>query len=199
MNPLIVCVWICAAGCLGTWLLSIATREQSWVDRVWSLLPPAYLWVFAASAGLGDARLNTMAVLVTLWGTRLTANLARKGGYAPGGEDYRWAILRARMTPRQAWLFNVFFVTIYQNLLLLAISLPALTARLHRETAFGVLDVAAAGLFLVLLAGETAADQQQWDFHRSRPRGQGTGTDSARKAAPGFVRTGLFRFSRHPN
>ena len=38
-----------------------------------------------------------MLALVTLWGARLTFNFARKGGYAPGGEDYRWAVLRARM------------------------------------------------------------------------------------------------------
>jgi len=40
-----------------------------------------------------------MFALVILWGARLTFNFARKGGYARGGEDYRWAVLRGRMAP----------------------------------------------------------------------------------------------------
>lgn len=37
-----------------------------------------------------NARLLIMAVLVTVWGTRLTYNFARKGGYRFSAEDYRW-------------------------------------------------------------------------------------------------------------
>ena len=61
------------------------------------------LWIFAVSAAIDvrdPARLLVMALLVTAWGARLTFNFARKGGYT-GMEDYRWAILRGRMTPWQ--------------------------------------------------------------------------------------------------
>ncbi len=37
-----------------------------------------------------------MALLILLWGARLTFNFARKGGYS-GTEDYRWPVLRASM------------------------------------------------------------------------------------------------------
>lgn len=179
--------------CLAAWLLSVATREYSWVDRVWSLVPIAYVAVFAGGAGFRDARLDVLAVLVALWGARLTFNFARKGGYAPGGEDYRWAVLRARMTPVQFQLFNVFFIVLYQNAILLLISLPAYTALEHR-TAFGAADVVLAALFLACLAGETAADQQQWEFQQVKRAERAAGRTPAN-----FVQTGLFRFSRHPN
>jgi steroid 5-alpha reductase family enzyme len=176
------------------WVLSLVTGDHSWVDRIWSIIPVVYLWIFAGSTGLADARLDVMAVLVTLWGARLTYNFARKGGYARGGEDYRWAVLRNRMTSWQFQLFNFFFIAAYQNGLLLAITLPAWTATAH-QGGFGLLDALATLLFLVLLAGETLADQQQWAFHRRKQ----VEADAGRPFGVGFLRTGLFRYSRHPN
>ena len=160
-------LWVAGGSTAIVWVLSLVTGDHSWVDRIWSIIPVVYLWIFAGAAGLADTRLDVMAVLVTLWGARLTFNFARKGGYAPGGEDYRWAVLRGGMTNWQFQLFNLFFIAAYQNALLFAISLPALTAEQHRG-GFGGLDVLAALLFLVLLAGETLADQQQWNFHRRK-------------------------------
>ncbi|WP_130176047.1 DUF1295 domain-containing protein [Cryobacterium sp. SO1] len=192
-SALLVCLTLCAAAIAMTWLLSLRTREYPWVDRSWSLLPPVYLWVFAGAGGLTDPRLVLMAVLGTLWGAQLTVNFARKGGYRPGGEDYRWAALRRRMSRRRFALFNAVFISGYQNLLLL-ITLPAWVALANRRTPFGAADLVAAVLFLGFLVGERVADQQHWDFQRSRRvhRARG-GTD------PGFLRTGLFGYSRHPN
>ena len=187
---------LCVAGgmTLLVWVLSLLTGDQSWVDRIWSIIPVAYLWIFAVDAGLADARLDVMAVLVTLWGARLTFNFARKGGYAKGGEDYRWAIVRSSMKRWQFQLFSFFFIAAYQNALLLLIALPALTADRHRGD-FGIGDVLAAVAFLVLLATETVADQQQWNFHLRKHSEAAAG----RAAGVGFLRTGLFRYSRHPN
>lgn len=194
MEPLLVCLWILAASCIVTWVLSIVTGEHSWVDRIWSVVPVVYVWVFAGSAGLHDARLNLMTALVTLWGIRLTVNFARKGGYEAGGEDYRWAVLRGRMVGWQFWLFNLFFIVIYQNLLLLLISLPALTA-FENRTPLNGLDVLAAAVFVAFLTGETVADQQQWAFQQWKK----AETAAGRTPQPRFLQTGLFRFSRHPN
>jgi steroid 5-alpha reductase family enzyme len=135
-----------------------------------------------------------MAVLVTVWGVRLTFNLARKGGYT-GVEDYRWPILRDRMPRWQFQLFNFFFVVIYQNVILILIALPALTAYDHRSTAFGYLDLLLAIVFLACTAGETVADQQQWNFQSTKAAEKAAG----RTPSSQFLQSGLFRFSRHPN
>lgn len=190
MSPLLLVAIIAAAVCAAVWVASLVTGDYSWVDRIWSIVPAVYVWVFAASAGLADPRLDVMAVLVTLWAARLTFNFARKGGYS-GVEDYRWPVLRARMSPVQFQVFNLLFISIYQNLILLLIALPALTAYENR-TPFGVLDVIASVVFLGLLVGETVADQQQWDFQAAKKAG-------GAEFRPRFVQTGLWRFSRHPN
>src|SRR5262249_50292049 len=90
--------------------------------------------------------------------------------------------------------FNFFFITIYQNLILFLICLPAYTMA-QNQTPFGLADVIWAAVFLACLVGETVADQQQWDFHQWKHAEHVAGRDPR----PRFLTTGLFRFSRHPN
>jgi steroid 5-alpha reductase family enzyme len=194
MSAFYASVWVFAGVCAVVWILSLLTREYSWVDRIWSIVPVPYVAIFAGAAHWRDTRLNVMLALVTLWAARLTFNFARKGGYAPGGEDYRWPVLRSRMNGWRWQLFNLFFITVYQNLLLLLITLPAWTALTH-PGGFGAGDVLAAVVFLAFLTGETVADQQQWNFHAWK-RAE---VEAGREPSPRFLTTGLWRFSRHPN
>ncbi len=187
MNALELNLWILAGISAATWLASVLTKEYSWVDRIWSIAPIAYLWVFAAGENFESTRLNVMAVCVSLWGIRLTLNFARKGGYAKGGEDYRWPILRKKMSPMVYQLFNIVFIVIIQNALIFGMTVPAYFA--NPDLPFGAVDFGFAALFLGLLAFETLADQQQWDFHQAKKAGK----------AKGFLQTGLFSVSRHPN
>jgi steroid 5-alpha reductase family enzyme len=186
---------ICAGTIVVCWLLSLLTREYSWVDRVWSVMPPVYVAWFALSAEQFDARLWAMASLSALWGARLTFNFARKGGYARGGEDYRWAQLRTRMSRAAFQVFNFFFVAVFQNVLLLGISSPALVALRAQTRPFGAVDALLCVLFLVLLAGESLADEQQWRFQTDKQARRARGEPVARE----FLTQGLFRYSRHPN
>jgi steroid 5-alpha reductase family enzyme len=50
-------------------------------------------------------------------------------------------------------------------------------------------------IFLLLLAGETLADQLQWNFQLWKA----SETAAGRTPHPRFVQSGLFRYSRHPN
>lgn len=193
MDALQIVIVLAVIAALACWVLSLITRDTSWVDRAWSLVPVAYVWIFVAGAfaeGTGSARVVLMGVLVTAWGIRLTFNFARKGGYT-GVEDYRWAILRGRMRPWQFQLFNLVFIVGFQMTLLVLITLPALVAAQNRSPLTGW-DALFAVAFLAFLVGETVADQQQWDFHQRKARAGGT-------LSPGFLTTGLFRVSRHPN
>ena len=74
MTSLAINLWICGGVTVTCWLASVLTREYSWVDRLWSVIPVIYVWVFAARAG--DPRAILVAMLVTIWGARLTFNFA---------------------------------------------------------------------------------------------------------------------------
>lgn len=194
MSALTWVLWVAGAAAAFAWVASLVTGDTSWVDRLWSILPAVYVVLFAAHRHFTSTRLDVMAVLVTLWGVRLTFNFARKGGYN-GVEDYRWQVIREGMSRGQFQLFNLFFIVLYQNVLLVVIALPAYSADQHRSTPFGAWDALLSLVFVVFLVGETVADQQQWDFHQEKQRLATSGTPDQ----PGFLRGGLFRYSRHPN
>ncbi|MBR3405690.1 MAG: DUF1295 domain-containing protein [Bacteroidales bacterium] len=183
------------------------TGNNSQMDKLWSLLPIAYTWVIAANGGM-TTRLVVMAVLATLWGVRLTFNFARKGAYRlkfwEGEEDYRWAVLRAKkeFQPRWKWtLFNLFFISIYQNALVLMTTFPALVL-MNVDVPFGWLDGLAAALMLGFIIYETVADEQQWAFQSTKWKMIGEGKKLEELPAPynlGFNTQGLWSRSRHPN
>lgn len=194
MTPLLAIVIVSAGVCLLAWVASLISGDTSWVDRIWSIVPVVYLWIVAGFAHLDNVRLDVMVLLVTVWGARLTFNFARRGGYS-GMEDYRWAVLRASMSRWQFQLFNLFFIVLYQNLLLVLITLPALTAFSHRSNSFGIVDLLLALLFLACTTGETIADQQQWDFQEAKR----AVIEAGQIPESRFLTTGLFAYSRHPN
>ena len=197
------------AGCsaLFCFVVGELTRNNSQMDKLWSLLPIAYTWVIAVRGGM-STRLVVMAVLATLWGMRLTFNFARKGAYTlkfwEGVEDYRWSVLRAKkeFQPRWKWmLFNLFFISIYQNTLVLMTAFPALVL-MNVELPFGWVDGLAAALMLGFIIYETISDEQQWAFQSTKWKLIGEGKKLEELPAPynlGFNTTGLWSRSRHPN
>jgi steroid 5-alpha reductase family enzyme len=116
-------------------------------------------------------------------------------------EDYRWAVLRARPLLAGPWrwrLFNLGFVSLYQVLLLLLITLPSVAAA-SSDQPFNLLDAGAAVLFVGFLFIETAADQQQYAFQTEKYRRRQAGEALEGDMARGFRTSGLFGLARHPN
>ena len=202
-------ILLAVTGCsvLYCFVVGQITGNNSQMDKLWSLLPIAYVWIIAANGGM-SARLVVMAVLVTLWGARLTFNFARKGAYKlkfwEGTEDYRWAVLRKKKEFSKPWvwmLFNFFFICIYQNALVLMITFPALVL-MGTTAPFGWIDCIAAVAMLAFLVWETVADEQQWAFQSRKWAMLGEGKKLAELPAPynlGFNTNGLWGISRHPN
>ena len=198
---------IAGASALYCFAVGELTHNNSQMDKLWSILPAVYLWVIAAKGGL-SARLIVMASLATLWGIRLTFNFARKGAYHlkfwEGKEDYRWQVLRAKKEFQSRWkwvLFNLFFISIYQNALVLLITLPAL-ASVNSTASLGWIDYLASGLMMAFLVYETIADEEQWRFQSKKWSLLKEGTKLQDLPAPynkGFNTMGLWGVSRHPN
>ncbi len=187
------------------------TNNNSQVDKLWSLIPIYYGWHFAAAAGF-EPRTNIMAILVTLWGLRLTYNFARRGGYSlkfwGGEEDYRWSVLRQTPALQSRWtwmLFNLCFICLYQNALILLFTLPILEAWRHSYNALGTADYLVAGAMFLLIVMETLADQQQYVYQTEKHRrlNAAKNGDASQSNDPyykkGFTHTGLWKYMRHPN
>jgi steroid 5-alpha reductase family enzyme len=175
-----------------TFVLGFLTQNYSQVDKAWSFLPPIYCSIVLLTSPI-DTRIMVMHGLAWMWGLRLTSNFARKGGYTWAGEDYRWPVLRRIINNRFLFeLFNLTFIAIFQNFLLLFLASPIFYVASHQTLPWNIWDVVCTFLFVVLFIVEVTADQQQWNFHQEK-QVQRPGTED------GFLRTGLFRYSRHPN
>lgn len=181
------------------------TDNKSQVDKLWSLIPIAYVWIIAAY-GDYSPRLILMTVLVAFWGIRLTYNFSRTGAFSikfwQGEEDYRWQVLREKPEFQKKWvwtLFNLLFISGYQNILILLFSLPALVVLQFNDTPLGMIDYIAAGFMLFFIIYETIADQQQWDFQSKKYALKNSNQPLKGDYKKGFLDKGLWAFSRHPN
>ena len=207
LDTLLILVIICGSSALYCFVVGELARNNSQMDKLWSILPIAYTWVIAAKGNF-NPRLTIIAVLVTLWGIRLTYNFARKGAYSikfwSGEEDYRWQVLRQKkfLKSRPVWaLFDLFFISIYQNALVLAICLPAV-ACMASDAPLGVMDYVAIALTSSALLIEVIADEQQMAFHTTKKKLLAEGKELKDLPEPfnkGFNTTGLWSRSRHPN
>jgi steroid 5-alpha reductase family enzyme len=194
---------------LGAWavcfVLGELTGNVSQVDRLWSLLPIVYAWVVAAYGDFSP-RLLLMALLVTAWGARLTYNFSRHGAYRlrfwGGHEDYRWRVLRNRREFQPAWkwtLFNLLFISGYQNALIMLMTLPTVVALQFNHQPLSTLDYLAALVILFMLGFETIADNQQWRYQSAKHATLEAGRQLTGDLARGFPDQGLWAWCRHPN
>ncbi len=204
-NTLHELAWLAFGAAMLCFTVSELTGNCSQVDKLWSILPIGYAW-YTASAGHFDSRLVLMAVLVTIWGARLTYNFSRRGAYKlkfwEGEEDYRWEILRQNPALKGVWrgrLFNLFFMSLYQNALILAFTLPMVVVMHYPGEGIGALELLLAFGYLFFVGVETMADQHQWNYQNEKHRRLREGIAPEGEFALGFVHRGLWQLVRHPN
>jgi steroid 5-alpha reductase family enzyme len=197
----LIIVYLAAAGLC--FLVSTLSKNYSQVDKVWSLIPIAYVWIVAVHSGF-ESRLVLMAILVSAWGFRLSYNFSRRGGYSwkfwTGTEDYRWPVLQARPEFAAKWrwvLFNFLFISYYQMGLILLFTLPAVRSMDGLPLAWA--DYLLAAVLILLIVMETVADQQQWNYHKEKKIALSAGGEIPEKYKKGFIHSGLWGLMRHPN
>lgn len=182
------------------------SRNNSQVDKLWSIVPIYYVWHMTLLAPELSERMVLMAILATIWGARLTFNFARRGAYTwrfwAGEEDYRWEELRKRpgFNNKFVWgLFNLFFISAYQNVLIFSFTVPILaTLSDQADPQLNMIDYMLAALMLLAVAIEFIADQQQYVFQTEKHRRIKAG-EPLGDYEKGFVSTGLWGIVRHPN
>jgi steroid 5-alpha reductase family enzyme len=203
---------------INLWLITFVTGEitknYSQVDKLWSLIPPYFAWVYALDAP-GNARLTLMAFVISVWAMRLTLNFHRRGGYSwppwLGEEDYRWqhvqSFLGAKENPTVWKAFHLGFICCYQITLLYLICLPChfvwYADKFQKQNpALGELDIVAALAILGFIAGEAITDEQQFEFQEAKYALVNQGVERKDLPKPyfqGFLSTGMFAYSRHMN
>ncbi|KAK6585557.1 hypothetical protein PZA11_002284 [Diplocarpon coronariae] len=189
-------------------IISEINRNYSQIDRLWSILPTLYnahYTIYAHMSGLDTQRLDNLIAFSVVWSLRLTYNYWRKGGYSIGSEDYRWEILRQKMHPGLFFIFNVLFISLAQSVLLFIITTPTyiilLSARIGEK--FSIADTFFVRLMMALVLLEFFADNQQWNYQSAKKEYLKTAkvprSYNQEDLDRGFVVTGLWSWSRHPN
>lgn len=180
--PLLATGVLAVVMCLG-WLVQRRTRNAGIVDLLWVLgllgLASTYALV---SNGWAPRRILVLG-LVLVWGARLARHILRR--LLHESEDGRYAELRARRGDGfQRTMLGIFLA---QALIAGLLSIAYLVPMSAADVGVSLRDGAAVLIWLVAWTGEAIADRQLHAW-RSNPANAGR-----------TCRTGLWRFSRHPN
>ena len=164
-----------------TFIISGIFSNASVYDPYWSVQPIVITVAFGIGYGLTLAGALILAVICA-WGVRLTANWA----YTFRGlncQDWRYTMLKEK-TGKWYPFVNFFGIHLVPTLIVYACTMPAvmvitLAPTFNEWMIFGLL------LTVVAFTGQAVADVQ---MHKFRKEGRG-----------GFIRVGLWKYSRHPN
>jgi steroid 5-alpha reductase family enzyme len=179
-----------------TWLVGRVIRNYGVVDPVWALGFGAIAWstvaagIWARGAAAAPAGSFAFAALILLWSLRLGGHLLIRFLSHHPREDVRYAELRTRWGAGvDGRMFGFFLV---QGALQIVLSIPFFLGILDSEPpgpVFGLGFRQLAGLAVCIagVAGESIADLQLARF-RADPSNAGR-----------VCRSGLWRWSRHPN
>lgn len=170
---------------LTLWALSLPLRDVSIVDPCWGLGFAIIAWIaFAAGEGYHERSL-LLAVLVSIWGLRLSGHLLVRR-LTIGREDPRYTAMRARYGGPRFPLTSLGVVFLLQGALIWVVSLPVQVSAVRFDP-LGVLDWVGVGVWAVGIFFEVVGDEQLRRF-TADPANQGRVMDR-----------GLWRYTRHPN
>jgi steroid 5-alpha reductase family enzyme len=165
------------------WAWSVANRDVSIVDGLWSIFFLLGALAYCTFAGTGGTRATLLLILVALWAARLAGHITWRNWGEP--EDRRYRAIRARNEPGFAWK-SLYLVFGLQALLAWTIAMP-LFAGLSGVAPLGAIDCAGVAMWVLGFGFETVADWQLARF-KADPASRGRVLD-----------TGLWRYTRHPN
>lgn len=169
-------------------ILSLVKKNAAIVDIAWGL---GFVLVVASNLAreslahqTPDPRQLLTAVLVFIWGTRLSWHIYKRNKGKP--EDYRYA------NWRQKWgknfvLRSYFQIFMLQGFFMLVILTPVLLVFKNRTSGLNLLDFLGLAVWLAGFFFEATADYQLRRFKKN-PENRGR-----------LVTTGLWKYSRHPN
>lgn len=175
---------VCGLMMFGLFLVERRTLNAGYVDVGWSYNLGLLAVLYGALGSAPAVPRFTLAAMAAAWSMRLGTHILRRvKGHA---EESRYAALRQHWSAHTGLKFFAFFQA--QALLDVALSLPFVLQATDASLpgSLGLRQLAAIGLFLLAIAGESIADAQLARFKRSAAKGD-------------VCDSGLWHYSRHPN
>ena len=169
---------------LATWSVSLLRRDASVVDIVWGLGFVVVAWASRFVTGASGAGNWLLVAMVTVWGVRLAAYLAKRN--LGKGEDFRYKAMRRKHGERFP-LVSLYTVFGLQGALMFVVSLPVSLGQRDTDAGAGFVALAGCVVWAIGLYFEVVGDAQLARFKRD-PRNEGLVMDQ-----------GLWALTRHPN
>jgi steroid 5-alpha reductase family enzyme len=164
------------------WIWQRRRRNAGIVDVLWALgLACSAVWLAISGDGSTLARV-TLGFLGGIWGLRLAWHLWRR--VSREAEDGRYQRLRAHWQGSQLKFFGFFQ---FQAMLVVLFALPFWAVARNPADHFTSWTAVGLTLWIISVVGESLADRQLAAFRRE-PANRGR-----------TCRSGLWRYSRHPN
>ena len=165
---------------------SRAYRNSSFYDAYWSVIPPLLLfyWWWESAPYIDALRTSLVTIVVVLWAIRLTGNWIR--GF-PGlhHEDWRYPMFKERAGKLEV-VADLFAIHLIPTVQVFIGMIPVYVAVTRPNTGLVWLAWVAAVVGIAAVVLEYVADQQMWDFAKTRKPGEA-------------MTRGLWGWSRHPN
>lgn len=169
------------AATIVVFIFSLLFKNASVYDPYWSVQPLVILALFAFGENLNIVKI-LLILVIFIWGIRLTANWA----YTFSGlhsQDWRYTLLKEK-TKKFYPIINFVGIHLVPTLIVYACTLPAVFL-IQSNIALNNISI----IFIVLALGavilQGTADYQMHKYQLNK-----TTT---------FIRTGLWKYSRHPN
>jgi len=169
---------------LATWSVSLLRRDASIVDIAWGAGFVLVAWVARWLGGSDAPHAWLLVAMVTVWGVRLAAYLAKRN--LGKGEDFRYKAMRRKHGERFP-LVSLYTVFGLQGALMFVVSLPVSLGQRDTDAGAGFVALAGFVVWAIGLYFEVVGDAQLARFKRD-PRNEGLVMDQ-----------GLWALTRHPN
>ena len=174
--------------CLVTllWIWSVCITNASIVDIFWGVGFVVVNTFYVFHLDKIEPRNIVLSILVAIWGLRLAIYLALRN--IGKGEDFRYQEFRKNYGEKRYWWLSYFQVFLLQGVLILIVSLPLFGV--HYSGFSGELfwlDYIAILIWTIGFIFEAGGDYQLYRFKKKQ------------KNKGEILKTGLWKYTRHPN
>lgn len=172
-----------------TWLISLFKKDNSVMDIAYGVCFMAIaLYTYVQTDVPQDVRATAITVCVLAWGARLSYRIWKRN--LKVGEDYRyrsWRLAWMEKGSTYFYLRSFFQIFALQAVIVITIALPIVFANTISGPQFSFLNLLGFGIWMIGFYMQARADSELDYFLKHR------------HPVHKVLKTGLWKYSRHPN